>query len=90
MNWRVDFRREILAQSSLSHPNIASIKAICIEPISFAVEFCGQGELYKLLHSQELRYGWKFLLKIALDVAEALKYMQVRGGLIIFLLIIFI
>lgn len=64
MKWRVDFRREILAQSVFSHPNIVAVRAICMNPVAMALEFCRHGELFKLLHAPDQRYGWRFLLKV--------------------------
>ena len=72
----ISFRREILAQSSFTHPNIVYIYAICLNPLAVALEFCSLGDLNVYLAKPASDYGWKLALKIARDIGCALQYMQ--------------
>lgn len=76
MNHHVGFRREILAQSSFSHPNIVPILAICLNPLSAAMEYCALGDLNRYLLKPSSPYSWKLAIKIAKDIAAAIEYMQ--------------
>jgi len=58
------FRREIVAQSTFSHPNIVAVKAVSMEPLAVALELCSFGELYKYFRNPSSKYSWAFALKV--------------------------
>lgn len=77
---RSNLRNELLMQSSLNHPNIGRVLAVCLSPMAIVTELCPFGSLHSLLHEKADRHlSWKFRLQCALDVAEGLAYMHGRS-----------
>jgi len=72
-----EFRREVLLLGLLNHPCIIKIKGICLNPpLMIVFELCQYGELYRLLHDHSKSVPWLLRLKIALDIAKAIKYLH--------------
>eukprot|EP01125_Pyxidicula_operculata_P008319 TRINITY_DN2801_c0_g1_i1.p1 TRINITY_DN2801_c0_g1~~TRINITY_DN2801_c0_g1_i1.p1 ORF type:complete len:2434 (+),score=475.31 TRINITY_DN2801_c0_g1_i1:16-7317(+) len=69
-------RQEIRLQSQLNHPNITSIKAICLKPHSIAMEFVPCGNVYHHLHEWQKELPFKLRFLIAKEMASALKYLH--------------
>jgi len=72
----IAFRREILAQISFAHPNVVSIHAICLNPLSAILDLCPLGDLNRYLAKPSSVHNWSIAVRIARDVASALSYLQ--------------
>lgn len=40
------------------------------------MEKCEHGELYEVLHNYDISLSWKFRLKVATDIANAMEYLH--------------
>jgi len=71
-----DFRKEFMVQNNLSHQNLLHLLGICMRPMSIVMELCSMGELWELLKSTTEKISWALHLRIAIDVALGLKFLQ--------------
>eukprot|EP01125_Pyxidicula_operculata_P009102 TRINITY_DN3014_c0_g1_i1.p1 TRINITY_DN3014_c0_g1~~TRINITY_DN3014_c0_g1_i1.p1 ORF type:complete len:2289 (+),score=389.78 TRINITY_DN3014_c0_g1_i1:90-6956(+) len=72
-----DFSREVITQSRLDHPNIVPIRGISIYPHAIFFELCRYGNLFDVIHNQyDIEISWSLRIKIATDVALALKFLH--------------
>ena len=74
----------------MEHPNIVNLFGVTLKPLQMVMELVTCGDLYELMHPpdpndpskrtrlppDESRYSWKFRLKIALDIAKGMQYLQ--------------
>lgn len=59
----------------MEHPNLVRLHGITVNPLRMVMEFISGGDLYHLLHSsRELTFRYR--LRIALDVAKGMRYLQ--------------
>uniref|UniRef100_A0A6B2KXB9 Protein kinase domain-containing protein n=1 Tax=Arcella intermedia TaxID=1963864 RepID=A0A6B2KXB9_9EUKA len=70
------FRKEVMLQSKLKHPNILSLLAIGVNPHCMYFELCKLGNLHDYKNNLLLPLQWKVKLKIALDIAQAMDYLH--------------
>lgn len=77
------FRQEIAVLSRLRHPNIISFYAACTVPpdICIVEELAEGGSLHEKLHGKpgerrRMPLPYDQLLKVAIDVAEAMRYLH--------------
>eukprot|EP01114_Cavostelium_apophysatum_P023321 TRINITY_DN8743_c0_g1_i4.p1 TRINITY_DN8743_c0_g1~~TRINITY_DN8743_c0_g1_i4.p1 ORF type:complete len:2119 (-),score=526.12 TRINITY_DN8743_c0_g1_i4:35-6391(-) len=78
-----EFRREVWLSSTLVHPNIVSMVAFCTSPCCAVLEYVPNGNLLKFLRDAEREISFAFKIKIAINVAEALKFMHTRSPKVI-------
>eukprot|EP01125_Pyxidicula_operculata_P017972 TRINITY_DN635_c0_g1_i2.p1 TRINITY_DN635_c0_g1~~TRINITY_DN635_c0_g1_i2.p1 ORF type:complete len:2152 (-),score=235.56 TRINITY_DN635_c0_g1_i2:798-7253(-) len=71
-----EFRTEVIINGSLNHPNLVSVRAICMSPPMMMISLCDRGDLYSYLHDYRQNIPWLIRLKIAKDIALGLKYLQ--------------
>ncbi|KAL6054440.1 Myotubularin-like phosphatase domain [Balamuthia mandrillaris] len=73
-----EFRREVWMMSGLSHPNIVSFKGLSMEQGQYCIvtELLPHGNLYDYIHEPGNPLSWPLRLKIALDVAEGMKFLH--------------
>jgi len=74
-----EFRQEVIVQSSMNHPNIVSLKSLSMNPFCLVTEFVPYGNLYNFIHNYDHFIGWDLVIKIALDIANGIKYMHGRN-----------
>lgn len=65
----------ILYFSSLEHPNLVRLHGITVNPLRMVMEFVSGGDLYHVLHSSK-ELSFRLRLRIALDVAKGMRYLQ--------------
>ena len=64
--------------SGLHHINLVTLFGISINPLRMTMEWCGEGDLFHLIHSEEKssKVTWKMRYKIALNIARGMEYLQ--------------
>lgn len=70
-----EFRREAAVMSGLEHPNLVSLKGVCLEPLCILTEYLENGDLYNYLHTKNV-FGWPLILKAALDIAQGMQFLH--------------
>eukprot|EP00008_Paramoeba_atlantica_P000960 CAMPEP_0201503956 /NCGR_PEP_ID=MMETSP0151_2-20130828/84944_1 /ASSEMBLY_ACC=CAM_ASM_000257 /TAXON_ID=200890 /ORGANISM="Paramoeba atlantica, Strain 621/1 / CCAP 1560/9" /LENGTH=714 /DNA_ID=CAMNT_0047897655 /DNA_START=1301 /DNA_END=3445 /DNA_ORIENTATION=- len=70
-----EFKREVYIMSCLSHPCLVRLYGIVVNPLQMVLEFVGGGNLYRLLHSQEI-LPWDFRMMIIRDMALGMQYLH--------------
>ncbi len=65
-------------QSQLDHPCIVKVLALSPSPPSAALELCTGGSLLSLCRQEKANLPWSYRLQAAIDMAEALNYLQTR------------
>jgi len=74
-----EFRREVWLSSTLHHPCIVKMKGCCINPCCCIVlEYIANGNLMNFLERKSTPISWGFRLKIALNIAEGLRFLHNR------------
>lgn len=71
-----EFRQEIDIQGGLKHPSIVSIIGIILRPFCVIMELCPFGDLYNLIHKEDVPFSPEFRFKVASDIASGLQMMQ--------------
>eukprot|EP00026_Physarum_polycephalum_P004860 Phypoly_transcript_04884.p1 GENE.Phypoly_transcript_04884~~Phypoly_transcript_04884.p1 ORF type:complete len:289 (+),score=66.81 Phypoly_transcript_04884:1108-1974(+) len=77
--------RELAMLKNVRHPNIVQFLGLCKhkvekkEDIFFVTEFMDSGDLFDALFFGDTPISWKYKVKIALDVAQACYYLQVKN-----------
>ncbi|KAF2069948.1 hypothetical protein CYY_008735 [Polysphondylium violaceum] len=74
-----EFRREVWLMSSLSHPNIVTMKGFCFEPYSIVMEYMDLGSLSTFLSTKKHNgetLSWSIILKIAIDIAQGMSFLH--------------
>jgi serine/threonine protein kinase len=54
--------------SALQHPNIVTLKGLCMDPLCIVTEFLPHGNLYEYLGNSDNHLDWPLRLKIALGI----------------------
>ena len=76
--------------SRLNHPNLVKLYGITLNPLRMILEFVSQGDLFDLIHPKdktdkekgilgkisEKDFPMEYRLKIALDIAKGMLYLQ--------------
>ncbi|XP_020596322.1 wall-associated receptor kinase 5-like [Phalaenopsis equestris] len=76
------FVNEVVILSNINHQNIVRLIGCCLETKSpmLVYEFAAYGSLYKQLHERDFSHGsrlsWKDRVRIALETAEALAFLN--------------
>ncbi|KAF2075746.1 hypothetical protein CYY_002928 [Polysphondylium violaceum] len=70
-----EFRREVWLSNTLTHKSIVSLKGYCLDPCCIVMEFISNGTLYGYLR-KGLTIPWSLKVKIALNIADAIKYLH--------------
>eukprot|EP01133_Synstelium_polycarpum_P015754 gene15754-18720_t len=70
-----EFQREVFIMSGLNHPNLVRLYGLMFSPPRMVMEFVPMGDLYRRLHSGDI-VSWNLKLRLILDVARGLEYMQ--------------
>jgi serine/threonine protein kinase len=60
----------------MRHPNLVNLKAICMHPPAIVMDYVPCGTLYELLQDDSIPITWSMKLKIAKDIAKALRYLH--------------
>ena len=72
-----ELQHEAFLMAKLSHPNVVTLKALCVRPICMVMEYVPHGTLGGLLWGKEARMlPWMTRLKYAHDVASGLAYLH--------------
>jgi serine/threonine protein kinase len=56
-----EFRKEILLQMQLSHPNFVQLHGICLAPLAMVLELVSHGNLLTLIHNHTEHMEWRFI-----------------------------
>lgn len=75
------FVREAEVMQTLTHPNILQILAVKTDadPIYLVTEFMDEGDLIKYMYKYQKKLTQKDFLKIGIDVASGMEYLESRG-----------
>lgn len=73
-----EFRRELWAMSGLNHANVVQLVGFCTVPPCILSEFIPEGNLYELIHDLSKSYSLAFQLRVAMDIAKALRFLHWR------------
>lgn len=75
------FINEINITSSLRHPNIVLYMGASIDKDNYYMitEYLPKGSLFDLIHTQKFKFDDKTKIKIAFDIAVAIKYLHSRN-----------
>lgn len=77
--------RELAMLKNVKHPNIVQFLGLCKhkiqqkEDIFFVTEFMDHGDLFDALFFGDSPISWKSKAKVALDIAQACYYLQVKS-----------
>uniref|UniRef100_A0A7E4VH01 Protein kinase domain-containing protein n=1 Tax=Panagrellus redivivus TaxID=6233 RepID=A0A7E4VH01_PANRE len=77
--------REAAMLRKLQHPNILEFYGLCVEVQSkqwfyhLIVDFCDQGSLHQLIMDRNQDFPWLQRCMIAMDVANAMRYVNAKG-----------
>lgn len=76
----LEFRREIALLSALRHPNLVTFMGICVDPpLSIVTEYCGGGDLFKLLHKKlTIFISWGQKLQILQEIAKGMIFLHYK------------
>ena len=81
-----DFIRETWIMNGIQHRNIIGFHGLCTTPLCIMTDFAAFGNLYDFLHNEEHRVAansWPLKLRIALDIAEGMRFLHNRVPTII-------
>eukprot|EP01113_Clastostelium_recurvatum_P022441 TRINITY_DN2678_c0_g1_i3.p1 TRINITY_DN2678_c0_g1~~TRINITY_DN2678_c0_g1_i3.p1 ORF type:complete len:2207 (+),score=796.21 TRINITY_DN2678_c0_g1_i3:224-6844(+) len=72
-----ELRREVWLSSALNHPNIVGLRGMCFNPCGMAMEYMPHGNLYSWLRTDQAKdLSWDMRLRIALDLASAMRFLH--------------
>ena len=72
-----EFRREVALCSELQQPAIVSLRGVCLDPWSLALEFMPYGDLYTFLKDTDKnKLTWKMRITICSNIAEAVRFLH--------------
>lgn len=72
-----EFRREILIQRELQHPNIVQLYGISMEsPIAMILELVPHGNLFEHIQNHDVHINWTFIKRALIELARGLEYMH--------------
>jgi Leucine-rich repeat (LRR) protein/GTPase SAR1 family protein len=72
-----ELQHESFLMARLDHPNIVSLKALCVRPICMILEWIPGGTLSDLLWGKRAKpLSWPVRLKYAIDCASGLSYLH--------------
>ena len=71
-----EFRREVALSKELMQPNIVEMKGVCLDPWCLVMEFLPYGDLYSFLHDRSNQIHWRMRLKMAQNIAEAIRFLH--------------
>jgi len=74
-----DFENEVLALRGIRHENVVRFIGICRksdEEIYIVTEFINGGDLRKYIFDPAKRLSWKIILRMILDVSQAMEYIH--------------
>ena len=71
-----EFRREVALSVELNQEAIVGLRAVCLDPWCLVMEFMPYGDLYTYLHDMENVIDWKMRIKMALNIAEAIRFLH--------------
>lgn len=60
----------------LDHPNIVALKGVCLDPWCLVMEFMPYGNLYEFLHDRNNVITWSTRMKMAKNIAEAVRFLH--------------
>mmetsp|Transcript_95637 Transcript_95637/g.276327 ORF Transcript_95637/g.276327 Transcript_95637/m.276327 type:complete len:292 (-) Transcript_95637:182-1057(-) len=82
---QVNLEREINILRRVSHPHLVGLIGIMEHPgkIWIVTNLCRGGDVFELLHNSGMTLAWKQKLRIATDVASAMKYLHSQNPPII-------
>jgi len=65
-----------VGQSDMIHPNIMSLRGLCMDPFCIVLEYCCIGSLYHYIHDKKRVVNWAVVLKLAMDIAQGMRFMH--------------
>ncbi|KAN0024719.1 hypothetical protein ACTFIV_009128 [Dictyostelium citrinum] len=71
-----EFQREVFIMSNLNHPNIVKLYGLMHNPPRMVMEFVPCGDLYHRLLDKAHPIKWSVKLRLMLDIALGIEYMQ--------------
>ncbi|EGC33244.1 hypothetical protein DICPUDRAFT_49056 [Dictyostelium purpureum] len=71
-----EFQREVFIMSSLNHPNVVKLFGLMHNPPRMVMEFVPCGDLYHRLLEKNHPIKWSVKLRIMIDIAKGIEYMQ--------------
>jgi hypothetical protein len=78
-----DFKAEVALLARLEHPNIVAFIGVCPDPLALVTEFCARGNLFDLLHAEDLELPWRLRVSFALDAARGMRFLHSRSPVVI-------
>lgn len=78
-----DFKAEVLLMARMNHPCILGFLGVVPSPLCLVSEYCSNGNLFDLLHNSPVRLPWHLRLRMALEVAEGMKFLHSTTPVII-------
>jgi len=79
-----EFKNEVYVMCAMKHENILKCIAASLKKpdVLLVTEFMKRGTLYDVLYKHHIKLTWSMIRKIALQVAEGMKYMHEEHGII--------
>jgi serine/threonine protein kinase len=73
-----EFVQELKMMCDLRHPNVVLFMGACVEPkhACIIMEYCERGSLFEVLHDTSQVIDYKMILRLLLQIAEALVYLH--------------
>ncbi|RDX70224.1 Serine/threonine-protein kinase STY46, partial [Mucuna pruriens] len=77
-NIQREFAQEVYILSKIQHKNVVKFVGACTKPpnLYLVTEYMSGGSMFDFLHKQKTILALPFLLKVAIDVSEGMKYLH--------------
>jgi serine/threonine protein kinase/GTPase SAR1 family protein len=74
-----EFQHEVYTMCHLSHPSLVQLYGVQLTPLRMVLEYVPGTDLMNILHDPKISdadFNWRIRMRIALDVARGLRYLQ--------------